>query len=861
MTMTPQDEKNIGANERVDLSNCDREPINLLGRVQSFGALIAVSADWIVQHASVNLIDFIGVEAKDSIGLNLTEIISNEAVHEIRARLQVLGGQDAVERLFGVVLRDGGDAFDLAVHKSGGSIIIELERVGEGNLAKTLSTVRPMIERIGRSPSVASMCDVTVRQVRMLTRFDRVMIYQFNEDGSGSVVAEAAAPGIESYLGLRYPASDIPKQARELYKRNLLRIISDVSDEGCAIIPPASPEGTILDLSLSTTRAVSPIHVEYLKNMGVEASMSISIIFQDRLWGLIACHHYKPRVLDYGLRSSLEMFGQMFGLVLQQKENASERGQRERARQIHDQLMARMAGGERLWDNFDAIVDAIEGVIAFDGVVGWIDGQFVARGSTPTQTEFMALARFLNTTAASRVFSTQSISAIFPPALDYAERAAGLLALPVSRAPRDYIVLFRHEVAKSVRWAGNPEKPASLGPNGARLTPRKSFEEWRELVRNHCAAWTPVEVDAAEALRITLLEVVLRMADVTIRERVQSQQRQEILIGELNHRVRNILNLIRSLITQSKAESKSVSEFTETVGGRIHALARAHDQITQQSWAPASVYTLLRTEMEAYLGSRSSRIQISGPDAMVTPAAFTTLSLVFHELVTNSAKYGALADSRGVVEVSLAETSDGSLAIGWREIGGPPIASPPARRGFGSTIIERTIPFELKGTAEVNFLTSGLEAKFRVAADHISAYGGSPDHQPPIVEKTELVKPLSGDVLLVEDNMMIALDAEECCLALGAQRVHVAAGVVDALEIIEKADLTFALLDVNLGAETSEMAARRLQERSVPFIFASGYGDRSSVLANFPTVEAIQKPYELKTLGAAAARALESTPR
>lgn len=828
----------------VDLTNCDREPIHILGRVQSFGALISVSPDWIINHASENIDQFIGTSAADLVGMPMLSCFPEAVIHDIRTRLQLLASPDAVERVFHIPLTGTDDLFDLAIHRSGRSIVIELERHVGGDSKNYTAYVRSMIDRIGRAKSAAQLCDLGARQLRALIGFDRVMVYKFLEDESGEVVAEAVTVGQEPFKGLRYPASDIPKQARELYKRNLLRIISDVSDPGHAIVPPHNPDGEPLDLSMSATRAVSPIHVEYLKNMGVHASMSISILKRGKLWGMFACHHNAPRILPYDVRTAAELFCQLFSFVLDQRENDELHDKQTRGHMLHDQIMAQLAEGSTISDSFELIISAIEPVIPYDGVVGWVDGAFVSRGMTPTQDEFTGLARFLNTTATSRVFATDCISRLYPAGADFAERAAGLLVLPVSRTPRDYIILFRQELARTVQWAGNPQKPVETGPNGSRLTPRKSFEAWQEIVRHHSGPWTEAETNAADALRITLLEVILRMSESANKERAKAQERQEILIAELNHRVRNILNLIRGLVTQSTTETRSVSEFTEVIGGRIHALARAHDQITKKNWSPASLQDMIGTEASAYLGDRADRMKIDGVDPHLTPDAFTTMSLVIHELITNSAKYGALSNSTGRIEIALLEAPDGALDLRWREQGGPPIKSPPVRRGFGSTIIERSIPFELQGEAAITFDVSGLQADFMIPPRHVAHFvrsGAVHDMKP--VEPTRANR-LSGDALIVEDNMIIALDAEDFLSELGAEQVHIVSNVKDALAILDTTAIRFALLDVNLGSETSELVAQRLAEDGTRFAFASGYGDSTDLSKRFPNAPMLQKPYD-----------------
>ncbi len=839
--------------EDIDLTNCDREPIHIPGRIQSFGALISISADWIVNHASTNVEEFLGIGATQLIGRPAADFLSAGAEHEIRTRLQMLNAADAVERLFGIQLIEKSTLFDVAVHLSGRSIVMEIERHRGDRNSDYVFHIRPTIDRIRRADTIEALCNVAARQLKAITGFDRVMVYRFAPDDSGEVVAEALQPDMEGFKGLHFPASDIPKQARVMYTRNLLRIICDANDSGVPIEPVLNPEGEPLDLTMSTTRAVSPIHLEYLRNMGVAASMSVSIIRRGKLWGLFACHHSTPKILSYEARTAAELFGQLFAFVLDQKESDLEREEAGRAQVLHDEIMAQLAEGSTIGENFDMIADAVGSVIQHDGVVGWIKGQFQSRGLTPTQDEFPPLLQFLNTAAASKIYATDSLVKLFPPASDYAERAAGILVLPVSRVPGDYVVLFRQEIARSVNWAGNPEKPVEVGDSGARLTPRKSFEAWQEVVRHHSAPWTPGQVRAAESLRMTLFEVVLRLTDATLQERGKAQERQELLIAELNHRVRNILNLIRSLVSQSRRDATDITEFTNVIGGRIHALARAHDQITQENWSPASVRELINTEAAAYLGDNAGRVKLSGPDALLEPTAFTTLCLVIHEMITNSAKYGALFNPHGSIDISLREEPDGALRIDWSEQGGPPVRAP-TRHGFGTTIIDRSIPFELHGSADIRFEVPGVQASFSIPPEYVAGFRSSGDGRDEQRTAIEDHRPLAGAALVVEDNMIIALDAEEFLSELGANKVVVAGNVTQALSALAKRDFAFGLLDVNLGSETSERVAQTMVDKGVPFAFATGYGEITVLSEKYPDAPVVRKPYAKDSLGAAIAR-------
>jgi light-regulated signal transduction histidine kinase (bacteriophytochrome)/CheY-like chemotaxis protein len=674
-----------------------------------------------------------------------------------------------------------------------------------------------------------------------------VKVYRFDEQGSGEVVAEALKPGVDSFLGLHYPASDIPPQARRLYMRNIFRVIADINAPPSPIVPALDARGQVLDLSLSVSRAVSPIHIEYLRNMGVAASLSISIIADGKLWGLFACHHYSPRLPGFAYRTAAELFGQMFSLMLESRERRESADYETHARAATDRLMATVAQDSSLLANAQWLGDMMFDTIPADGVGVFLDGTVALTGLTPDRDQFAAIIALLNEKAATGVFATDSIQSLLPDAAQYADRAAGMIAIPMSRSPRDYVVLFRSEQLRAVRWAGNPEKPVELGPLGARLTPRKSFELWSELVKGRSLPFTPAERRVAETLRIGMLEVLVRLADKAGAERARAHERQTLLIAELNHRVRNILALIRGLISQSRGGATTVDAFITTLDDRIKALARAHDQITADRWGPARLMDLLETESGAYLGGKRDRVRLEGPNLLIQPLAFTSLALVFHELITNAAKYGALSDS-GTVNVSWRQAEGGDLLMDWVESGGPAVTAP-TRRGFGSTIIEQSIPFDLGGRAEVSYGVTGFRAHFCVPVRHVAGVAKSVAEAAPAAAQPTGDLPLRGRrVLLVEDSMIIALDAEDALREIGAAKVVVAATVARALDALDKGGLDFALLDFNLGAENSIAIADALKARGIPFVFATGYGENAALVEQYPDAPILSKPYTAHNL-------------
>lgn len=842
----------------VDLTNCDREPIHILGAIQPIGFLLALTADWMIARASANTIDFLGLAPADLFGKPLQQVFSARAVHDLRNRAAMLRVSDAVERLFDCAIVDDGPAFDIALHFSNGQVVIEAEPAA-GEHGDASGMVRSMISRLDQCADFASFYREGARQVRALIGFDRVMVYRFAADGSGEVVAEAARSGIGKFMGLHYPASDIPAQARALYRRNLLRIITDVNATPVPILPERDEAGRPLDLSLSVLRSVSPIHIEYLKNMGVEASLSISIIVDGRLWGLFACHHYAPRRPSFERRSVAELFVQMFSMRLESRERQETVDYERRARDISDQLLGAVASDETLLKDPDWLGDILTHAIPADGVGVWLGGNHAFSGVTPPIEAFRRIVRALNGTAAGKVFATDHIGSLIPDAEAFASEAAGMLAIPISRSPRDYVVLFRKELIHSVRWGGDPHKPTAYGPNGPRLTPRESFAEWKELVEGRSRPFSSSEIRVAETLRATLIEVVLRLADEASTERQQASARQELLIAELNHRVRNILGLIRGLIRQSQPTGGDITNFVKVIDGRIHALARAHNQITDDHWGPAPIQALIDAEAAAFIDD-GERIVTQGEPVLLNPNAYSTLALVLHELVTNSNKYGALSVKGGRVTLGWHRNPAGDLILEWRETGGPPV-SPPTRKGFGTTIIDRSVPYDLGGAAKVDYDPSGVQAVFRVPARHLSApqngagpriikyprpAAGHPQAAPASILK-------GHDILLVEDSLIIALDAEDIATRLGAETVTTAATVQGALDSIDAARPSVAMLDINLGDQNSYPIADRLAELNIPFLFATGYGEQADPPIAHRGRPIVQKPYTLENV----ARALD----
>ena len=556
------------------------------------------------------------------------------------------------------------------------------------------------------------------------------------------------------------------------------------------------------------------------------------------------------------MRTAAELLGVMYGMMLGARLNAEAAEAESQARSLTDKLITAIAGDPNLLSDPQWLQEVVSDMIPCEGVAVYRAGHVFTQGLTPLPKQIERLSRHLNTASPSRVFATDRLAELMGGTEEYGKIAPGMLSIPISRIPRDYVMLFREEMLATITWGGDPTKPVEVSDGSERISPRKSFAAFTEEVSGRSMPFSARDEHIAESIRLALIEVILRHIDTAADDRRRASERQELLIAELNHRVRNILALIRSLITTTGGTAGSLENYVESLNGRVQALARAHDQITRQNWGPALLTSLLDDEIAALPGARE-RLVVNGPPVMLKPTALSTLALVFHELVTNSCKHGALSTT-GRVDVDVQINDDGSVIISWRELGGPPVTAP-ERRGFGSMVIERTVPFDLQGTAHVRFAVHGLEAEFQIPAHHVvvPVADDQPAAEDHAVERIDLQPgkgeandlPLAGcSVLLVEDNMLIALEAEEMLRALGATEVEAASTLAAAQALLARGSFDFAMLDINLGQSTTFDLASRLDEAQIPYVFASGYGEEVALQARSPASVVLQKPYQREHL-------------
>ncbi|BBO36432.1 ATP-binding protein [Lacipirellula parvula] len=503
--------------ETIDLTTCDREPIHIPGAIQPHGVLVALDGERLtITHVSANAAQLIGAAPEELFGRTLDALLieneQGEAARWHRDLAQLKEGRPAYQSTW--ELRHAEEPWDAITHRYGDKLFIELERSPEtsGQRANALyHNLQDALVRIERATSVKEMAALACEKVSRLCGFDRVMMYRFDREWNGEVIAEERRADLEPFLGLHYPASDIPKQARELYTKNWLRFIAD-RDYVASPILAAHATAPPLDLSYSVLRSVSPIHLQYLRNMGVYASMSISILRQGKLWGLIACHHYSPKFIPYDLRKASELLGHFMSLQIAAVDEQETRELRKRQLTCCDKVMTNLSRDEDFAKGAlfsePTLIDCIDSggaAIVSDGIVSRI-------GHTPSEDEIRQIAAWL-LERGEDVTAIDNLSSQFGGGY-LAAVAAGVLAVNIGRNRAHQLLWFRPEHVRTVNWAGDPRKTALSQETPDRLSPRGSFALWRETVKGTCEPWTNDEIATADNLRQRMVALLVRRAEM-----------------------------------------------------------------------------------------------------------------------------------------------------------------------------------------------------------------------------------------------------------------------------------------------------------------------------------------------------------
>jgi len=689
-----------------DIAACDREPIHIPGSVQPHGLLLIVDA------ASLKIVAGAGaIERRlsaDWLGRPVTDLIGPDAVTALAKPgvTDSLGGCDGIS-----------ERFDISGHHAGDQILIELEPAAsaDDDVINLLGRLDAASSAFERATDLHELAERAATAFRRLTGFERVMVYRFLDDDSGVVIAEDRDPALGSFLNHHFPASDIPKQARALYVRNRVRVIPDIRYD-LAPLRPASPAVAQTDLTDVAIRSVSPIHLQYLHNMGVRASASISIVRDGLLWGLIACHDRQPRRLDLRTRLSCKALAGGLSRQITAREEAETYRERVRLRASEDVVSARLGNDSALADFFGDSGEELRRMLAADGFAAVQGKEMIFFGRTPDPADVRAIAGWVRDRATVQAYATHNLSRSFPPAAACRKTASGLLAVTMSSEEPVILLWFRAEIVETVSWAGNPHKAVQSDPEVA-LTPRASFSAWRELVEGRARRWTFAEVEAAGRIRRLLFEARqnrrLRELNTELTATVADKEtlllQKDYLLKEVNHRVQNSLQLVSAFLQLQARSVKdpALSVHLDEAQRRLSAVALVHRRL----YSDDRVETVdlgryledLCGEIRGSMGTEDAHhMRLDLAPVLVPTDKAVTVGLILTELVINASKY-AYGGKPGPVTIALDEHRNRFRLV----VADHGTGKTRTREGFGTRMLAAMVD-QLSGTIEEQDNEPGL---------------------------------------------------------------------------------------------------------------------------------------------------------
>ena len=538
----------LSTDVQITLSNCDLEPIHIPSMIQPHGLLLAARLpDLRIVYTSGNSLQFLGVAPGSVLATTLPELLGAQAVSSIQGALKEAQYLPNNVLLLNFAIA-GAARFDVVAHHTGNLLCVELELAADEAYSDSIATrMEGAIRELGRPKTVLGLCSVLAPLIRTLTGYDRVMVYRFDRDGHGEIVAEDKASEMEPFFGLHYPATDIPVQARKLYLAQRVRTIVDVSFTPVSVLAnPTLSHGEPLDMSYCALRGISPMHIEYLTTMGVGGTFALSLIHRNELWGMLICHHRTPKHLPPGMRSFCDLLGQTASLLIEVTQYAEESEERLKRIALLEVVRTALAEEESIGTAFIQNADAVLGLTGAEGAFLRLGDGLHLIGRTPPLSEAISLlAALASQVERQPIVSSDELGTILPD-FQHVEKVASGVMMITFKTPGDGLLWFRPEVTETVLWAGKPEVSKEITEDGSvRLSPRKSFANWEEVKKGCSLPWQPGDHEAAMGLQRTMSDKDLRKQ--LLSEQMLREKRIEALshmAGGLAHEINNPLAII-----------------------------------------------------------------------------------------------------------------------------------------------------------------------------------------------------------------------------------------------------------------------------------------------------------------------------
>ncbi|KOP39750.1 histidine kinase [Flavobacterium sp. WLB] len=523
--------KDIVNRNIVTLTNCEHEPIHIPGSIQPHGFLIGLNADWKIDFCTANIAEFIDIQHTEVLGKDLTAVFGSKSQEQILEYLN----EDKIQNVFPLEINLLEKQFQLSIHKSFDIYVLEAEPKfpDREKLADVYTQTIQFVTQMNNTSSLKDLCALVAKGTREITGYDRVMIYRFDEQYNGEVIAENCREDLEPFLGLHYPHTDIPPQARELYIKNQLRLIVDIDYKPVPIFTiDDSREDKNLDLSLSILRSTSPIHVQYLKNMGVGATLTISLIHQDKLWGLIACHHYSKKNISPEIRLAAKLQGQFITSQIDIRQSNDENVNARKT-----SLALELLSGLELpltEDSLETIIKSPQllNICNASGVSVLVKDKIYKNGLTPSNEQIISLIESISKKTTDKTFSTNKLRDHFPE-MEECSDFAGIIYHSLDSA--NHIIWYRPETISEINWGGDPEKAIVKDSNG--LHPRNSFNIWKQIIKNQSNIWKQYEINAATQYAHTLHNHLMM---IMLSEEEEKYRTQSEILRETNAELENI---------------------------------------------------------------------------------------------------------------------------------------------------------------------------------------------------------------------------------------------------------------------------------------------------------------------------------
>lgn len=644
-------------NERAapDLTECDREPIHVPGAIQPHGLLL------VADHRTLSVVAGAGaleaILGPNWLGTSLCDLLTQDVAELLRSPL--VGPNGSVR---GASIALCGQLYDVTLHRSGDHVIAELEPAPDRPLlaGEMLAWMDAIAAGFERAPNLQTLCARAAIAFRTLTGFDRVMVYRFLDDDAGRVVGEARDPSLDSFMHHHFPAADIPRQARALYVRNRARVIPDAS---YSPVPLRPAQYQSIDLSDVALRSVSPIHLQYLRNMDVGASASISIVKDGLLWGLIACHHCVPKTMPLDVRLAAIALAGGLARQIRGREEAETYRERLSLRAAEDSLVP--AFKPPLTSAVASRHDDLRRMMDSDGVAVIHASGIDRYGRCPGESEIARIGTWLTERNTTDAFVTHHLAAHFRPAAAFADTASGILALPVPEEEAT-LIWFRAEQVEEIEWAGNPHKGIAHDPT-AILTPRTSFETWRETVRCRSRRWTLEQTESAHRLRRALRTAnearerqrLFRELERAVTEKDLALAQKDVLMKEVDHRVQNSLQLVSAFLSLQARDAGPgvVADQLIEARSRLSSVALVHRRLYRDDQIEtidlARYLEELVADLRGSLGAEwSSQMRVDLTPMLIPTDRAVSVGLIASELVINATKY-AYPGGTGPIDVAL----------------------------------------------------------------------------------------------------------------------------------------------------------------------------------------------------------------